>query len=529
MRRYLHSGPALTAVLLLSACAVGPDFERPGAPTGKDYAAAGSLATPTASADVAGGAAQRFVRDLDIPGQWWQLFHSRPLDRLIEQALKTNPDLQAAQAALRVAQENVYAQQGAYFPQVSANFTPNRAKTATGSVTPTAASGGAYLTLYTAQVSVSYVPDVFGLNQRTVESLAAQEEGLRFQLEATYLTLTSNLVAAAVQEASLRGQIAATQDIIKIETQLLDLFRRQYALGQIADADVVQQEATLAQAEASLPPLRKQLAVERDLITALAGRFPNEEPAETFELASIELPQDLPASLPAKLVEQRPDLRQAEANLHSASALVGVAIANRLPNITITASDGTAATDVNRFFTPGTGFWSIAGSLTQPIFEGGALLHRERAARAAFDQAAAQYRSALITAFQNVADTLRALQIDADALNATLRAERAAAESLEIAERQLQLGAISYPSLLNAQQTYQTARIALVQAQANRFNDTAALFQALGGGWWNRSDVAAETSEKPTTSAAAGGAAQPVADRPLAKSSAEQSSLWGVE
>ncbi|HEV2546806.1 MAG TPA: efflux transporter outer membrane subunit [Stellaceae bacterium] len=489
--------------LALAGCAVGPDFLRPSPPAGKDYAPA-TIAEPTAAADVQGGAAQRFLRDKDIPGQWWQLFHSEPLNTLIAAAFQANPDVAAAQAALRVAEENAAAQRGAFYPQVAGNLTPSRTKTATGAVTPTAASGGAYLTLYTAQVSVSYVPDVFGLNQRAVESLEAQAESQRFQLEATYLTLTSNLAAAAIQEASLRGQIAATEDIIGIERQLLDLFRRQLALGHIAEADVVAQEAALAQAEASLPPLRKQLAIERDLLTALTGRFPNEEPAETFELASIQLPEDLPASLPAQVVEQRPDIRQAEANLHTASALVGVAVANRLPNLTLTGSAGTAATDPSRFFTPGTGFWSIAASLTQPIFDGGTLLHKERAARAALEQSAAQYRATVITAFQNVADTLRALQIDADALSAALRAERAAAQSLAIARRQLELGAISYLSLLNAQQTYQTARIALVQAQANRYADTAALFQALGGGWWNRNDVAAAATNVRTPTAGAG-------------------------
>ena len=475
-----------TAIALLAAgCAAGPDFLRPTAPQGKDYAPA-TIAEPTASADVAGGAAQRFLRDMDLPGEWWRLFRSEPLNALVDEALQANPNLAAAEAALRVAQENVAAQEGAYYPQISGNFTPSRQKTATGAVTPASATGGAYLTLYTAQVSVSFVPDVFGLNRRTVESLEAQAQGQRFQLEATYVTLTTNVVAAAIQEASLRGQIAATNDIIAIETQLLDLFRRQLALGQIAEADVAAQEAALAQAEASLPPLQKQLAIERDLLTALLGRFPNEEPSATFELASITLPQDLPASLPASVVEQRPDVRQAEATLHSASALIGVAIANRLPNLTLTGSAGTSATDPSRFFTPGTGFWSIAASLTQPIFDGGTLLHKERAARAAYDEAASQYRGAVITAFQNVADTLRALQIDATALKAAVRAEQAAARSLAITRRQLELGAVSYLALLNAQQVYQTARIALVQAQANRFADTAALFQALGGGWWHR-------------------------------------------
>ena len=487
------------AAALPAGCAVGPDFLRPAAPPVAGYTPE-PLAEKTASADVAGGEAQRFVQGLDIPGQWWTLFHSEPLNALIEEALKANPTLQAAQAALRVAQESVRAQQGFYYPSVAGNFTAARFKTATGAVSAASASGAAYLTLFTPQLTVSYVPDVFGLNRRTVEGLEAMAEVQRYQLEATYLTLTSNVVAAAVQEASLRGQIAATQEIIKIETELLELFRRQNSLGQIAQADVVAQQAALAQVQATLPPLQKQLAVQRDLLTALAGRFPSEEVDQRFELAVLQLPQDLPVTLPLRLVEQRPDVRAAEASWHNASAQIGVAIANRLPNVTLTANAGNSATEIERLFTPGTGFWAVAASLTQPIFAGGTLLHRERAARAAYDQSAWLYRSAVITAFQNVADSLRALQFDADALKAAVASERAAAESLEIARRQLQLGAISYLTLLNAQNTYQVARIALVQAQANRFADTAALFQALGGGWWNRGNSAWESASEATPS-----------------------------
>ena len=483
----------LAALLLLAGCAVGPDFHRP-APPAADRLTPEPLPAETAAADVPGGAAQRFVADRDIPGQWWTLFGSEPLNALIAQALSANADLAAAQAALRVAQENIAAQRGAFWPSIDANFSPSRQKNPTGSVAPTAATGVPIFSLYTAQVSVSYVPDVFGGTRRQLESLAAQGDAQRFQLAATYVTLTANIVAAAVQEASLRAQIAATEDIVGIESELLALLRRQSALGQIAQADVVAQQAALAQTEQSLYPLRKQLAQERDLLAALVGRFPADAPGEPFELATLRLPEELPVSLPAKLVEQRPDVRAAEANLQAASAQVGVAVANRLPNITLSASDGTTATSLGGLFSPGTGFWSLAASLTQPVFAGGTLLHRQRAAEAAYDQAAAQYRGAVLTAFQNVADTLRALAIDADALQAAVRAERAAADSLGIARRRVELGQASYLSLLNAQQTYQQARITLVQAEASRFADTAALFQALGGGWWNRT-AAVDKSE----------------------------------
>jgi NodT family efflux transporter outer membrane factor (OMF) lipoprotein len=485
--------PSLAALLLLAGCAVGPDFHRRVPPAVEGYTPE-PLSMETAAADIPAGAAQRFVQGLDIPGQWWTLFHSAPLNALIEQALKANADLQAAQAALRVAQENAYAQAGAYYPSIDANFSPSRQKNPTAVLAPTLASGTPIFSLYTAQVSVSYVPDVFGGQRRQVESLEAQAEAQRFQLEATYLTLTSNVVAASVQEASLRAQIAATQEIIDIESQLLELLRHQYRLGQIAMADVVAQEAALAQTQQTLPPLQKQLAQQRNLLTALAGRLPSEEVGERFELASLQLPQDLPVTLPSRLAEQRPDMRAAEASLHAASAQIGVAIANRLPNITLTASDGTTAAQLDRLFTPGTGFWSVAASLTQPIFQGGTLLHRQRAAEAAYDQAAAQYRSTVVAAFRDVADALRALQSDADALQAAVRAEHAAADSLGIARRRVELGQASYLSLLNAQQTYQQARINLVQAQASRFADTAALFQALGGGWWNRTEIAGTRS-----------------------------------
>jgi NodT family efflux transporter outer membrane factor (OMF) lipoprotein len=484
------AAPFLLALILLSGCEVGPDFARPAAPAVEGYTPE-PLAQQTSSAEVAGGAAQRFVQDLDIPGQWWTLFHSEALNSLIEQALKNNPTLPAAEAVLRQAWENVYAAQGAFFPTAVVSYSPSRNKTATGVVFTSASSGKPWFTLHTAQVVVTYAPDVFGGTRREVESLVATAEFQRYQVEATYLTLTSNVVAAAVQEASLRGQIAATEDIIKIQTDSLGILRKQFELGQVAGADVAAVEATLAQAQATLPPLQKQLAVQRDLVTALIGRLPSQEPAEKFELAALQLPRDLPVSLPSKLVEQRPDIQSAEAQLHAASASIGVAVAAQLPQFTLTGNAGTTANQINQLFiTPGTAFWTFAGNVAQTIFDAGTLLHKKRAADAAFDEAAATYRSTVITAFQNVADTLQALQSDAETLKAAYAAERAAFKSLEIARRQLQLGAITYLGLLTAQNTYQTALIALVQAQAARYADTAALFQALGGGWWNRTDVA---------------------------------------
>jgi NodT family efflux transporter outer membrane factor (OMF) lipoprotein len=485
------AGGALLALgIALTGCAVGPDFERPAVPEVEGYSRE-PLTAKTASAEVTSGEEQRFVKDLDIPGQWWTLFHSEPLNTLIEQALRNNPTLPAAEAALRQAWQNVYAAEGAFFPTAVVSYSPSRNKTATGVTFTSASSGKPWFTLQTAQVVVTYAPDVFGGTRREVESLMATAEFQRFQLEAAYLTLTSNVVAAAVLEASLRGQIAATEDIIKIQTQSLAILRKQFELGQVAGADVAAVEATLAQAEATLPPLQQKLLVQRDLLTVLIGRFPSQEPAQKFELASLQLPQQLPVSLPSNLIEQRPDIQSAEAQLHAASASIGVAVAAMLPQLTLTANAGTVANQINQLFiTPGTAFWTVAGNVAQTVFDAGTLLHKKRAADAAFDQAAAMYRSTVITAFQNVADALHAVQSDAETLKAAFAAERAAFKSLEIARRQLQLGAIGYLGLLTAENTYQTALLALVQAQAARYADTAALFQALGGGWWNRTDVA---------------------------------------
>ncbi|MDE2229680.1 MAG: efflux transporter outer membrane subunit [Alphaproteobacteria bacterium] len=481
---------AIVAALTLASCAVGPDFTKPAAPAGAGYAP--EKLADTAATKVAGGAAQHFAVGRDIPGEWWTLFHSPALNALVEAALQHNPDLQAAQASLRQARENALAAQGGLYPSANGSVQHEREKFNGAGI------GNSKLhsifSFNTAEVSVAYSPDVFGGVRRGVEAAEAAADYQRFQLEAAYLTLTSNVVGAAVQEANLRAQIATTDDIIKVESDQLGLLEQQFRLGAVARTAVLQQEATLAQEKATLPPLRKQLAQQRDRIAALAGRFPNQPPGQTFELASLTLPQDLPVSLPSRLVEQRPDVRAAEATLHQASAEIGVAISNMLPQFPLSADIGTEATEIGSLFSSGTGIWSVVAGVTQPLFRGGTLLHQKRAADAAFDAAAAQYRGTVLTAFQNVADALRALQSDADALQASTAAERFAAESLGLARDQYRLGAVSYLALLNAETTYQQTRIALVQVQAARYADTAALFQALGGGWWNRADVAQNQS-----------------------------------
>jgi NodT family efflux transporter outer membrane factor (OMF) lipoprotein len=477
--------------VLLSGCMVGPNFKKPAAPDVGGYTTT-PLSSTSSTASIGGGEPQHFIQKIDISGQWWALFHSQPLNDLIEHSLRANHDIKAAQAALKVARENVLAQKGAFYPSVSGAFSASRHKTSQ-ELSPFTASGALYYSLYTPQVSVSYVPDVFGLNRRTVESLQAQAEQASFALIASYITLSSNVVAAAIQEASLRAQIDTTRQLIANSSNLVQVVRNQLAKHTATRADLAAQESQLAQLTATLPPLLKQLAQQRDLLIALSGGFPNQELAEKFELSDLRLPRELPVSLPSRLVEQRPDVRQAEENMHSASALIGVAVANRLPSFNLTGDAGTMALTAAKMFSAGAGFWDLGASVTQPIFQGGTLLHKERAARAAYVQAAEQYRTAVITAFQNVADTLNALQRDADALNATAAAADAAKVTVALTRRQVEMGGVGETSqlaLLNAEQSYQQALLNLVQARANRYADTAALFQALGGGWWNRADFA---------------------------------------
>jgi NodT family efflux transporter outer membrane factor (OMF) lipoprotein len=501
--------PALV-VTLLAGCAVGPNYHKPDAPANAAYAPA-ALPDVTAAAKVAGGEAQRLINDRDLPFEWWELFQSEALNRLVLEAFKANPTIAAAQASLSQAQELVYAQQGFYFPTVSGVYQAERHKIA-GNLTNDQAPGvqgngenllaplqdpvhaphtaPLYYQFLTAQLTVGFVPDVFGSNRRQVESLAAQTDAQRFALEATYITLASNVVAAAIQEASVRAQLAATGQIIAADEKALQILRDQFRLGFAMRIDVAAQEAALAQAKATLPPLHKQFEQTRDLIRALVGNLPNQDVPETFELEALRLPPELPLSLPAKVIEQRPDVRAAEAQLHAANAQVGVAVAAMLPQFSISGSLGGNATQIPWLFRTGGPFWNLYGNVSQPIFQGGTLLHRKRAARQALKQAAAQYQSTVIAAYQNIADTLHATLSDADALTADVDAENAAKVSYDLTRRQMEVGYVNYLTLLNAQTVYQQALLMRVQAQATRFGDSVALFQALGGGWWNRKQVA---------------------------------------
>jgi NodT family efflux transporter outer membrane factor (OMF) lipoprotein len=491
--------------VLTASCAVGPRYHRPADPVNAGYAPT-PLPEASSSAPIHGGDVQRFISGRDLPFEWWQLFQSAALNALVEQAFKANPTIPAAQAVLAQAQELVRAQRGFYYPSVAAGFQAERVKVA-GNLTqeaslgiqangenlgqPPAPASPLYYQFYTAGLTVGFVPDVFGANRRQVESLAAQTDAQRFALEATYITLASNVVGAAIQEASLRAQLDATQQIIAADEKSLQILRDQFRLGFAMRIDVAAQEAALAQIETTLPPLQKQFEQTRDLIRALVGNLPNEDVPQTFELDALQLPPELPLSLPAKLIEQRPDVRAAEALLHAANAQVGVAVAAMLPQFSVTGTLGGNADQIPQLFRAGGPFWTLVGGVNQPVFEGGTLLHTKRAASAALKQAAAQYQSTVITAYQNVADTLHASLSDADTLAGAVEAENAAKVSYDLTRQQMEVGYVNYLVLLNAQSTYNQALLTRVQAQATRYGDTIALFQALGGGWWNRKQVAA--------------------------------------
>ena len=474
----------------LDACTLGPNFLSPDAPKTDRYLAEDQPLS-LVSAGIRGGEAQRIVQSMDIPGQWWAVFQSAPLNSLIEHALSANPDIHAANASLRAAQFTARAQRATLFPTVQAGVSATQNQVS-NILSPPTASGDYIYSLFTVGFTISYTLDLFGANRRAIESLEALAEAQCFQLEAAYLSLASNVVAAAIQEAALREQIEATRRIVAAQRETLDILRKQEGLGAITGADVAGQEAALAQAETTLPPLEKALAQQRNLLATLQGHLPSTRVAERFELTDLKLPQDLPLSLPSRLVEQRPDIRAAEANLHAASAQVGVATANQFPQITLSAGISPSSIVFDQLLVPGqTG--SVAGaSILQTVLDGGALAAKKRAAQAALEQADAQYRSTVLTAFRNVADTLRALEYDAIALQAAVNAERAAATSFNIARRRLDLGDTTYVVVLIAELTYKQAQLNRVQAQASRLTDTAALFQALGGGWWNRD--AAETT-----------------------------------
>lgn len=477
MRR-LQKAVAIGFSAALAGCAAGPDFHHPEPPTEQTYA---RDATPGA----AGG--QRLVAGQAPAADWWRAFGSQELDRLMTAALERNADLAAARAAQRQARETWLAQRGALLPSVDVQAQAQRARNSESLAAPLSNNAVTY-NLFSGQVDVGYTLDLFGGVRRASEAAQAEAQQQRFEAEATYLALTSNVAGAYVQLAALRDQLNATEALVQADQQLAELTRLQHDRGQVSGAELAQAETQLAQARNAVPALNKQIAQQADLLAALCGEPPADFDAPRGGLADLQLPGELPLSLPAQMVRQRPDVRAAEAAVHAASAELGVAVAARLPNITLSASAGGAAPQIGAVLTPANQLWSVAGGLTQPIFQGGALLHRQRAAQAALDQAQAQYRAAVLAGFQNVADTLAAITNDADALSADQGAEAAAKRNAEIAAARHHAGQISGLDELSARTTALQASVTRAQAEAARLTDSIALLVAVGGGWWNRND-----------------------------------------
>ena len=471
-----------TTALLLAGCTVGPDFTVPPAPSALGYTA-DKLGATTAVSGLAGGQSQQFVYGRDVDAAWWTLFGSKQINALVEEAIHNHPDVAAAQYALRAARETALSEQGSLFPQVSTSNSTTREGSAASGSTP-----ASVYNLYNASVSVSYALDLFGGERRQVEAKWAAADYQQFELEATYLALTANVVNAALTEASLKAQIKATEDIIRLQRDQLTRIQQQFNLGAVPNSDVLAQQSTLAQTEAGLPPLQKELAQQRNALMAYLGRLPSQDHGESVELSSLQLPHSLPVSLPSNLVRQRPDIKVAEASLHEATASVGVSIANLLPQVSLSGSASTSATKTSSLFSGDALAWSVAASVSQKLLDGGSLFHQKEASVAQYEQSLALYKSVVNSAFEDVANALRAIQFDAKTLQAQSASEKAAHDSLTMAQEQYKTGAVDYPTVSNAQQTYQNAVIARVKAQATRYTDTVALYQALGGGWWNRTD-----------------------------------------
>lgn len=475
-------------LLTLSSCKLGPNFQSPPSPSTAHYIQGQNNPRKTESnkGTKLAGVGQTFHLGQDIPADWWRVFHSSKINCLIDVGFKNNPNLMAAKAALIQAHENYLTQIGSLFPAVVGNFSAERQRfsftefggSSTGPV------GTTVFNLFNTNISVAYTLDVFGGIRRQIEAAGAMVDYQQFEFRAAFVTLSSNIVVTAITIGSLRAQISATSKLISAQEETLSLVKKQFVLGGVSRADVLTQENQLAQARATLPPLKQNLAQNLHTLSILIGKFPSEKELPDFSLDTLFLPTDLPLSCPSCLTRQRPDVRAAEALLHSASAQIGVATANLFPQITINGDYGQQNTSLAGLFLPPNNIWYLSGAIAQPIFKGGALIAQRRAAIAAYKQAAAQYKQTVLQAFKNVADTLRALEHDAQLLKEQTDAEIAARNSLTLLRQQFQLGGVSYLALLTAERTYQQALISQIQAQTARYVDTATLFQALGGGWW---------------------------------------------
>ena len=481
---------AMLAAAALTACAVGPDFTVPAAPAVPAYTA-GTQPERTSAADVPHGQAQVLESGGDVPAQWWALFRSPALDRTIRAALDASPTLAQAQARIEQARQELAATTGArLLPRVDARLNTTREQVNFNSLGITAFPSPGPFTLYGASVEISYTLDLFGGQRRELEGLRAAVDYQRFELEAARLTLAGNVATAAIREAGLRAQIADTEAIVQAQQRQLDIAGQRLRAGGVAEVDVQRQRNELAQSQALLPGLAQQLAATRHQLAVYLGQAPASADLPEFRLADLTLPATLPLSLPSTMAQRRPDIRAAEALLHQASANIGVATAQLYPQLTLSGNAGSQSLSARDLF-GSLNVWSLAAGLVQPVFRGGELVARKRAAEAAYEQSLAAYQQTVLTGLREVADALRALEADANTLQARADSARQAADTLAVVSGQYRLGGVSQLALLDAERQYRQAALALAQATASRFTDSAALLQALGGGWWQPQESAA--------------------------------------
>nr|WP_244106150.1 efflux transporter outer membrane subunit [Paraburkholderia phenazinium] len=476
--------PGVTAAALLGACAVGPDFSRPAPPAVQAYTHE-PLARKTVTAD---SNTQHFTPGAAVPFDWWRLFGSTQLDASVAEALAHNPTLEASEASLRESQDSLRAGYGVFFPQIGAQVDGVRERTA-----PQAnglSGSGTIFNLITASGTISYALDVFGGKRRTVEGLQAQADYQRYLMKAAYLSLTANVVNTTIAQAAYAAEIRATKQLIDLENQQLEITEAQVRAGTSAYSSILSVRSLIAANQASLAPLRQKVSEADHLLATLQGQFPSEVNRPAIDLSSLSLPKDLPVSLPSDLVRQRPDILSAEAQLHVASANIGVATAAMFPSISLSGTYGAGGTSFGNLSTDSFRFWSIGPSITIPLFQGGSLWYGRKAAIDAYQQSLANYRQTVLAAFEQVADALKALEYDAQALDAQAEAQRDAAGALTLLQASYRAGTVGYLDVLVADVQLHQTTIAYLQAIAQRHQDTVALFVALGGGWWNGPDQA---------------------------------------
>jgi NodT family efflux transporter outer membrane factor (OMF) lipoprotein len=473
------AGLCLILPLYIMGCAVGPNFVRPKPPSLDRYTREAEPTT-TVSAD---GQVQRFEKGGKIAADWWRFFNSSKLDAMIKEALANNQTLQAAQASLRQSQENLRAGYGVFFPQIGATFDATRQKFSP--VRFGSSSASTVFNLFTLTSTVNYALDVFGGERRAVESLRAQVDFQRNTVLATYLTLTGNIVNTLIAQAAYSAQVKAAEEMIRVLKEQIRITETQVQAGTVPYSNVLSVRSQLAATEATLPPLRQRLSQTEHLLATLAGRTPAEWASPQIDLADLTLPNNLPITLPSELVRQRPDILAAEAQLHSTSANIGVATAALLPSVTLDASYGLNNISIENLFKKGASFWSLGANASTPLFHGGTLWFQRKAVIEGFNQSLANYRQTVLNAFAQVADTLRALEHDAEALHAQAQALNAAEGALHLIQTNYQAGLVNYLQILIADGLYYQAKIGYLQVLAQRFQDTVALFVALGGGWWN--------------------------------------------